>query len=61
MQLSADTPPLRFFPFQQVPRNFSGIGSGSISDLPPSGSFMGHPITSKLQKPEHHVVPKIAD
>jgi hypothetical protein len=61
MQLSADTTPLRFFAFQQVPRNFSGIGSGSISDLPPWGSFMGHPITSKKQKPKHHVVPKIAD
>jgi hypothetical protein len=52
MQLSADAPPLLFLAFQQVPRNFSSIGKGRISDLPPFGSFMGHPITSELQKHE---------
>jgi hypothetical protein len=50
MQLSADTPPLLFLALQQMPRKFGGIGSGCISGLPPWGSFMGHPITSELQK-----------
>jgi hypothetical protein len=49
MQLSTDTPPLLFFAFQQVPRKFSSIGSGYLGDLPPGGSFLGHPITSELQ------------
>jgi hypothetical protein len=51
MQLSADAPPLLFLAFQEVPRKFGSIGSGYISDLPPWGSFLGHPITSELQTP----------
>jgi hypothetical protein len=59
MQLSADAPPLLFLAFQQVPREFSSIGSGYLRDLPPWGSFLGHPITSELQKtrtPRHREI-----